>query len=67
MTLNLTFLKDSTVDILDVDDESDYRSYQTGDVLQVSYVDAVSDTFVNVGLLNGIVLLDVPRTSVKID
>jgi hypothetical protein len=66
MTKNVRFLKDLTVDCIEVDQLSDSISFRRGDVREVSSVSQVSESFIAITLSNGLLLLDVPRNSVII-
>jgi hypothetical protein len=67
MTKNVRFLKDLTVDCIDEHDASDCISYKRGDIRNVLSVVQQSDSFVNIELSVGILLLDVPRSAVIIE
>ena len=60
------FSRNLTVDVIDANDESDYRNFVEGDTFAVSYVNELSDSFLNITLNGGVLLLDVPRNAVKI-
>jgi hypothetical protein len=65
------FLKDTSVDILDANDELYNKFFRKDDEVQVADGDdhrlvSLGSQFVNILLMNGELLLDVPRNSVII-
>ena len=67
--MKATFLKDTAVDVLDAHEEVYHKSFRKGDEVQVSSGDITSQCgsqFTNILLMNGDLLLDVPRNSVTI-
>jgi len=67
--MKATFLKDTAVDMLDSHEELFYKFFRKGDEVQVSSADITSQCgsqFTNILLMNGDLLLDVPRNSVTI-
>lgn len=67
--MKATFLKDTAVDVLDAHEEIYFKSFRKGDEVQVSSGDITSQNgshFTSILLMNGDLLLDVPRNSVTI-
>ncbi|NBR06948.1 MAG: hypothetical protein EBT92_14400 [Planctomycetes bacterium] len=63
------FVKDVTLDVLDTHEELYHKFFRKDDEVQVSDADGVSihgSQFTNILLMNGDLLLDVPRNSVTI-
>lgn len=63
------FLKDTAVDVLDSDEELYHKFFRQDDEVQVATPDVTSQygsQFNNILLMNGDLLLDVPRNSVII-
>lgn len=67
--MKATFLKDTAVDVIDAHEELYHKSFRKGDEVQISSDDITSQCvsqFTNIFLINGDLLLDVPRNSVTI-
>jgi hypothetical protein len=63
------FLKDTSLDVLDSNEELYHKFFRKDDEIQVATADGTSNhgsQFTNILLMNGDLLLDVPRNSVTI-
>lgn len=70
MIKNVRFLKNLTVDCIDdgkMPSTSDNISYSRGTIREVSSISQLSDSFMNITLSNGLLLLDVPVNAVIIE
>lgn len=71
MAKNVRFLKNLTVDCIDEGkmspSQADNITYSRGTIREVESVSQLSDSFMNITLANGILLLDVPTNSVIIE
>lgn len=67
--MKLKFLKDTVVDVMDTDDDVYQKSFRQNDLVNTwdsSMEDWPSSYFVNILLVNGEILLDVPKDRVTV-